>query len=179
MTTSAGNPSINGNRHEHPRRQSLASAGVADRHPILTHGLDGRRDIAVGVAQELLGLAGLVCRSEQRTALIVFTVNQDGQEQSVIDVAGVEQRRPSRYSRSHGGVESQTPGARIDVAVRLALMDRFERVLLIALWCCAAAEIAANSGVPPWLKASASIASSGQIQSSGLIDTGPATIAAM
>src|SRR5882762_10292852 len=81
------------NRHEHPRRQSLASAGVADRHPILTHGLDGRRDIAVGVAQELLGLAGLVCRSEQRTALIVLTVNQDGQEQSVIDVAGVEQDR--------------------------------------------------------------------------------------
>jgi len=82
-------------------------------------------------------------------------------------------------------VESQTPGTRIDVAVRLALMDRFEpirvggEVLLIALWCCAAAEIAANSGVPPWLKASASIASSGQIQSSGLIDTGPATIAAM
>ena len=74
--------SVNRNRHEHPRRQSLASAGVADRHPILTHGLDGRRDIAVGVAQELLGLAGLVCRSEQRTALIVFTVNQDGQEQS-------------------------------------------------------------------------------------------------
>src|SRR5882672_8950955 len=72
---------INRNRHEHPRRQSLASAGVADRHPILTHGLDGRRDIAVGVAQELLGLAGLGCRSEQRTALIVFTVNQDGQEQ--------------------------------------------------------------------------------------------------
>lgn len=61
---------IEGNRHEHPRRQSLASACVADRHPILTHGLDGRRDIAVGVAQELLGLAGLVCRSEQRAALI-------------------------------------------------------------------------------------------------------------
>ena len=32
--------------------------------------------------------------------------------------------------------------------------------------------------VPPWLNASASMASSGQIQSSGLIDTGPATIAA-
>jgi hypothetical protein len=31
----------------------------------------------------------------------------------------------------------------------------------------------------PWLKASASIASSGQIQSSGLIDIGLATIAAM
>ena len=44
--------------------------------PFKTHGLDGRRDIAVGVAQDLLGLAGLVCRSEQRTALIVFTVNQ-------------------------------------------------------------------------------------------------------
>ena len=43
----------------------------------------------------------------------------------------------------------------------------------MALWCCATAEIAANSAVPPWLKASASMASSGQIQSSGLIDTGP------
>jgi hypothetical protein len=53
-----------------------------------------------------------------------------------------------------------------------------ESVLLMALWCCATAEIAANSAVPPWLKASASTASSGQIQSSGLIDSGPATIAA-
>jgi hypothetical protein len=82
----------------------------------------------VGVAQELLDLAALACRSEQRTALIVLTMHQDGQKQSVIDVAGVEQRRPSRYSRSHGGVESQAPGTRIDVAVRLALMDRFEPI---------------------------------------------------
>ena len=52
-----------------------------------------------------------------------------------------------------------------------------ERTLVISLWRCTTAEIAANSGVPPWLKASASMASSGQIQSSGLIDTGPATIA--
>lgn len=37
----------------------------------------------------------------------------------------------------------------------------------MSLWRSATAEIAANSGVPPWLKASASIASSGQIQSSG------------
>src|SRR5258707_14977291 len=43
-------------------------------------------------------------------------------------VAGVEQGRRSRYSRSHGGVESHTPGTRIDVAVRLALMDRFEPI---------------------------------------------------
>lgn len=41
----------------------------------------------------------------------------------------------------------------------------------------ATAEIAANSGVPPWLNASASMASSGQIQSGGASDTGPATIA--
>jgi hypothetical protein len=53
-----------------------------------------------------------------------------------------------------------------------------ETIWLISLWRSATAEIAANSTVPPWLKASASMASSGQIQSSGLIDTGPATIAA-
>jgi hypothetical protein len=39
-------------------------------------------------------------------------------------------------------------------------------------------DVAANFGVPPWLNASASMASSGQIQPGGLIDTGPATIAA-
>src|ERR1700757_4551610 len=39
-----------------------------------------------------------------------------------------------------------------------------ERTLLMSLWRSATAEIAANSGVPPWLNASASIASSGQIQ---------------
>src|ERR1700747_1802265 len=53
-----------------------------------------------------------------------------------------------------------------------------DRALLISLWRSATAEIAANSGVPPWLNASASIASSGQIQLGGLIDTGAATIAA-
>src|SRR5260370_19051560 len=51
---------------------------------------------------------------------------RDGQTQYVMDVEGVEQRRSSRYSRLHGGVESQAPGTRIDVAVRLAPMDRFE-----------------------------------------------------
>src|SRR5260370_16735484 len=53
---------------------------------------------------------------------------RDGQTQYVMDVEGVEQRRSSRYSRSHGGVESQAPGTRIDVAVRLALMVRFEPI---------------------------------------------------
>jgi hypothetical protein len=60
---------------------------------------------------------------------------------------------------------------------RLELTRSGESVLLMSLWRRTTAEIAANSGVPPWLKASASMASSGQIQSSGLIDTGPATIA--
>jgi len=74
-------------------------------------------------------------------------------------------------------MESKTPGTRIDVAIRLALwIDSnrsgfFERVLLMSLWRCTTAEIAANSGVPPWLNASASMASSGQIQSSGVIDS--------
>jgi hypothetical protein len=45
------------------------------------------------------------------------------------------------------------------------------------LWRTATAEIAANSGVPPWLNASASMASSGQIHSRGSNETGPATIA--
>ena len=81
-------------------------------------------------------------------------------------------------------MESLTPRPRINVAIGLTAMERRE-----PMWCggknitdvvvgSATAEIAANSGVPPWLNASASMASSGQIQSSGLIDTGPATIAA-
>ncbi|MGX1109884.1 MULTISPECIES: hypothetical protein [Bradyrhizobium] len=39
--------------------------------------------------------------------------------------------------------------------------------MLMSLWRSATAEIAANSGVPPWLNASAPMASSGQIQSGG------------
>jgi hypothetical protein len=81
-------------------------------------------------------------------------------------------------------MESLTPRPRINVAIRLATMDWREPMwcsgknITDVVWRSATAEIAANSGVPPWLNASASIASSGQIQSSGLIETGPATIAA-
>ena len=60
---------------------------------------------------------------------------------------------------------------------RLEPIGAVESVSLITLWRSATAEIAANSGVPPWLKASTSTPSSGQIQSGGSIDTGPATIA--
>ena len=68
------------NRHERPRRRQSASACVADRHPILAHGLDDRWDIGVGVAQKFFGLGALSCRSEQRMPLVVHTVQQDGQQ---------------------------------------------------------------------------------------------------
>ena len=57
--------------------------------------------------------------SEQRTALIVATMQQDGQKQAMIDVAGVQQRRPRRQPEPHRGVETPAPGTRIDVAIGL------------------------------------------------------------
>jgi hypothetical protein len=101
----------------------------------------------------------------------------------VVDVAGVEQRRPSQYSRPHGGADPWHQGraSTAPFGLRWCIGSNrcgaVERMLLMSLWCRTAAEIAANSGVPAWLNASASTASSGQIRSNGLIDTGPATIA--
>ena len=134
----------------------------------------------MGVAEEFLGLAAFPWRSKQWTPLIVDAMQQDGQEQAVVYVVEVEQRGPGRLSQPHGGMESLAPRPRVDVAIRLVGMDRREPKWrgVMSLWRSATAEIAANSGVPPWLNASASMASSGQIQSGGLIDTGPATIAA-
>jgi hypothetical protein len=43
----------NGNRHELPRLRGSAGACVADRHPVLASGLDGRWNIGVGVAQKV------------------------------------------------------------------------------------------------------------------------------
>jgi hypothetical protein len=59
------------------------------------HGLDDRGDIGVGVAQKCFGLGVLPCRPEQRMPLVVHTVQKDGEQQTVVDVAGVEQGRPS------------------------------------------------------------------------------------
>jgi hypothetical protein len=49
----------------------------------------------MGVAQELLGLAAFPWWSKQWTPLIVDALQQDGQEQAVVYVADVEQRRGS------------------------------------------------------------------------------------
>jgi hypothetical protein len=45
----------------------------------------------------------------------------------------------------------------------LESIGRDGEILLLSLWCRATAEIAAKSGVPPRLKASASMASSGRV----------------
>jgi hypothetical protein len=55
-------------------------------------------------------------------------VQQDWQEQPVVDVAGVEQRRPIRHPQPHGSVESLAPGARIDIAVGLASVHWLEPI---------------------------------------------------
>ncbi|WP_162500037.1 hypothetical protein [Bradyrhizobium vignae] len=87
-------------------------------------------------------------------------------------------------SLSRIGIEALPPRARIDIDIDFAPVHSLEpiergreRVADVV--------VAQHDGryrgelrVPPWLKASASIASIGQIQSSRLIDTGPATIAA-
>lgn len=58
-----------GNRYELPRLRKSASACVADRHPVLARGLDGRWNIGVGVAQKVPWW-----RSERRTAMVVAAV---------------------------------------------------------------------------------------------------------
>jgi hypothetical protein len=68
---------------------------LADRHPVLTHGSNDGRNVRVRIAQECLALWSLSGRSEQGTPLIVDAVHEDGQEEAVIDVVGIEQGRPS------------------------------------------------------------------------------------
>ena len=62
----------------------------------MAHGLDDRWDIGVGVPQKFLGLGDLPWRFDQRMPVVVHTVPQDGPQQAVVDVAGVEQWRSSR-----------------------------------------------------------------------------------
>ncbi|QQO23682.1 hypothetical protein JJB98_29130 [Bradyrhizobium diazoefficiens] len=81
----------------------------------------------------------------------------------MIDIAGVQQRCPRRQPELHRGVESLTPGSRIDIAIGLAPVHRLELVGrsrkdvadVVVAKC--DGEIAADSGVSPWLKASASM----------------------
>lgn len=68
-------------------------ACVADRHPVQAQRLDGGWDIEEGVTEEIRGFETASWRSEQWTGLIVTTVQQNGQQQTVIDVVDVEQRR--------------------------------------------------------------------------------------
>jgi hypothetical protein len=55
-------------------------------------------------------------------------MHQDGQKQSVIDVAGVEQRRPSRYSRSRGIPGTKDAHRHRRSACAYGSMDRFEPI---------------------------------------------------
>lgn len=102
----------------------------------------------------------------------------------MIDVAGVQQRRPRRRPEPRCGIESLAPGSRIDVAIGFAPVHRLElagrgRKDLADL------VVAQRDGGDRCELRSAAVVESigidgeqGQIQSSGLIDTGPATIAA-
>jgi hypothetical protein len=73
------------------------------------HGLDDGWNIAVGVAQKFPGLTTPPSWPEQWASLVVAAVQQDRQEQAVIDVAGVAQRRPIQHPKPHGGIESSAP----------------------------------------------------------------------
>ena len=75
------------------------------------------------------GLVAVSWRSEHRPTLIVATVQQDGQKQAMIDVAGIEQWRPRRQPEPHRGIETLAPGTRIDVAIGFAPVDRRESQL--------------------------------------------------
>ena len=86
--------SFESNRYELPRLERSARASVTGRHPVLAHGLDDVRNVGMGVAQELLGLAAFPWWSKQWTPLIIDAMQQDGQEQAVVYVADVEQRGP-------------------------------------------------------------------------------------
>src|SRR6516225_3738329 len=101
---------------------------MAGRHPILAHGLDGGRDVRVRLAQECLALWSFPGRSEQGMSLIVDAMREDGQEQAVVDVVGVEKGRPSWHLQLHGRIEAPAPGPWVDVAVRLTPVDGFEPV---------------------------------------------------
>jgi hypothetical protein len=54
--------------------------------------------------------------SEQRTALIVATVHQDGPQPTVMEIAGVQQRPPLRYSKPHRGAETPTHQGRASMS---------------------------------------------------------------
>jgi len=82
------------NQHELSHGRRSAGAFVADRHPVLAQRLDGRWNAEVGIG-ELAGLTIPGLRAEQRTALIVATVYQDGPQSTVVEIAGVQQRRPT------------------------------------------------------------------------------------
>jgi hypothetical protein len=117
---------LKSNRCEVPRRGWSRVSAIADRHPVLADSLDDGRDVGVCRAHECLAFWPLPGRPKQRKALIVDTVHEDRQQQALIDFVGVEQGRPRRYPQLHGGVKSLAPRARIDLAVRLAPVNRFE-----------------------------------------------------
>lgn len=106
---------------------------------MLAHGPDGRWNIGVGVAQKIPGLALASWRSEQRPALIVATVQQDGQKQAKIDVAGVQQRRPRGRPEPLAAIESLTlgRGSTSPLALRRCIGSNWlgvvERMWLISL----------------------------------------------
>ena len=104
---------------------------------MLAHGLDGCSISAPALRRSCLAL------------LIVATLQQDGQKQSVMDVAGVQQRCPRRYTWPHrgtdGGRRSASPlGLRWFTGSSRS--GAVVRTLLMSLWRSSSAEIVAISG---------------------------------
>jgi hypothetical protein len=70
----------------------------------------------VGYSAELFGFRPLPGRAEHRAPVIVDAVKQNRQQQTVINVGEITERRPRRYSQLRCGVEALAPWTRIDVA---------------------------------------------------------------
>ncbi|WP_314963924.1 hypothetical protein [Bradyrhizobium cosmicum] len=125
-------------------------SGSASNIGAAPYSLEDRWNIGVGVTQKVGSLAAASGGSEHRLPLIVATVQQNGQKHAVIDIAGVQHRRPRRHPEPHRGMETPASGTRIDVAIGVAPVYRLEpigaveRVLLMSLWRSATAEIAAE-----------------------------------
>jgi hypothetical protein len=93
---------------------------------VLPHGGDYRRNIGVGLAEEAFGLRALPRRPEHRLAFAVLAVEQDGQQQTVMDVVAVEKVVPQGLVQLDRRQKAFAPIGSVDFPVRLLVVDRFE-----------------------------------------------------
>src|ERR1051325_11798287 len=98
------------------RRASTSSSAVissrehTDRHPVLADALYDDWNIGVNPVPEPPHVC-VIAPWDDRTAVFVDAIEQDWQQQGVLGVVAVEQRRPCRQPQLHCGVKSQAPGA--------------------------------------------------------------------